>query len=89
MGVGFNTKKWFDNIESPVLSKDGDFYFDTRKVDFYKTFGIYPDIGTAYIDINYTFEFVGCNNSGQLNAEVKEVVVSSVKGRNEIYRVTL
>ncbi len=88
MGVGFNTKKWFDNIESPVLSKDGDFYFDTRKVDFYKTFGIYPDIGTAYIDINYTFEFVGCN-SGQLKAEVKEVVVSSVKGRNEIYRITL
>lgn len=88
MSVSFNTKKWFEKADSPILFKDGMFYLDTNKVDIYETFGIYPDIGTPYVDINYTVEFVGCD-SGQLQADVKEVRITSLNNDNEIYRITL
>lgn len=88
MSVSFNTKKWFESANSPVFLKDGSFYLDTNKVDIYENFGVYPDIGTPYIEINYTFEFSGCKN-GQLQADVKQITLTSLKGNNEIYRVTL
>ena len=92
MSVNFSTKKWFESANSPVVFRDGSFYLDTNKVDIYENFGVYPDIGTPYIDINYTFEFSGCTN-GRLLADVKEITLESRKGiagiyGNEIYRVT-
>lgn len=88
MSVSFNTKKWFEKPDSPIHLKGETFYLDTNKVDIYKTFGIYPDIGTPYIKISYTLEFVGCEN-GQLQADVSEVKLSNLNGDNEIYRTTL
>lgn len=88
MSVSFDTKKWFEKTDSPVILKNETFYLDTNKVDVYKTFGIYPDIGTPYIEISYTVEFVGCEN-GQLQADVLEVKLSNLNEDNEIYRTTL
>jgi hypothetical protein len=88
MSVGFDTKQWYERAESPIVLKDGTFYFDSNKVNFYETFGIYPDIGTPYINISYTFEFSGCSR-GQLQADVKEISVSNLAGDKEIYKVTL
>lgn len=88
MSVAFDTKEWFKNSQSPVLLKDGSFYLDTEKLDFVKVFGVYPDLGNPYIEIEYTFEFTGCSN-GQLDAEVKEISLTSLRKGTEIYKATL
>lgn len=75
MSVLIDTKRWYENLESPVLLKDGSFYLDTNKVNVYDTFGVYPDIGKPHISITYTFKFTGCSQ-GQLTAEVNEISIS-------------
>ncbi|MDO6678094.1 hypothetical protein [Shewanella sp. 4_MG-2023] len=88
MSVLFDTNRWYENIESPVLLKNESFYLDTKKVNIYDTFGVYPDIGKASIDITYTFKFTGCSQ-GQLLAEVNEISITPINSFKEIYKANL
>lgn len=76
LGVGVDSSNWMNHPQSPIYKEDSSIYLDLSKFNFLDSFGVYPDTGTVYINVEYIFSINSCDKRVP-QGKLKELIVSS------------